>query len=135
MDTLEDSDGGVRDCARVSVIEMFTAATVSDGARADLKKEMTKKGVRKGIVDGVLGQLFSSSSSTQAPETPREGEPQSSGTGFMSRKPTAATLASSTAGFSRTASTVSVPMEEYPEAQKSEGAQDAVAVYVRSSVN
>ncbi|KAG9032618.1 suppressor of tub2 mutation, partial [Serendipita sp. 407] len=44
VDTLEDSDGGVRDCARASVIEIFTAAGVSDGARADLKKEMAKKG-------------------------------------------------------------------------------------------
>ena len=112
---------------------MFTASTVTDGARAELKKEMTKKNVRKGIVDSVLGQLFSSS--TQILEAPHEDEPQTAASGFISRRPTAATLASSTAGFSRTASTVSVPMGEFPEGKKSEGAEDAVAVYVSVSFN
>jgi CLIP-associating protein 1/2 len=54
---LEDGDAHVRDCARPSVIELFTGPGVTDAARADLKKEMTKKGVRKTIVDGVLSKL------------------------------------------------------------------------------
>jgi CLIP-associating protein 1/2 len=54
---LEDGDAHVRECARPSVIELFTGPGVTDAARADLKKEMTKKGVRKTIVDGVLSKL------------------------------------------------------------------------------
>jgi CLIP-associating protein 1/2 len=54
---LEDTDGNVRECARPSVVELFTGPGVTDAARADLKKEMTKKGVRKNIVDNVLAKL------------------------------------------------------------------------------
>ncbi|KAG6890930.1 hypothetical protein C0995_000887 [Termitomyces sp. Mi166 len=61
VDCLEDTDAHVRDCARQSVIELFTGPGVTDGARADLKKEMTKKGVRKTIVEGVLSKLFGAS--------------------------------------------------------------------------
>jgi CLIP-associating protein 1/2 len=61
VDCLEDTDAHVRDCARQSVVELFSGPAVSDGARADLKKEMTKKGVRKAIVDGVLSKLLSAS--------------------------------------------------------------------------
>ena len=62
VEALEDSDGTVRDCARNSVIEIFTAPGVTDAARADLKKEMTKKNVRKTIVDIVLGKLMAAGS-------------------------------------------------------------------------
>jgi CLIP-associating protein 1/2 len=55
--TLEDTDGNVRECARQSVVELFTGPGVTDAARADLKKEMTKKSVRKNIVDHVLAKL------------------------------------------------------------------------------
>ncbi|KAG6833770.1 hypothetical protein H0H87_001202 [Tephrocybe sp. NHM501043] len=58
VDCLEDTDAHVRDCARQSVVELFTGPGVNDGARADLKKEMTKKGVRKTIVDGVLSKFL-----------------------------------------------------------------------------
>ncbi|KAF8974575.1 clasp N terminal-domain-containing protein [Flammula alnicola] len=58
VDCLEDTDPHVRDCARQSVVELFTGPGVTDAARADLKKEMTKKGVRKTIVDGVLSKLL-----------------------------------------------------------------------------
>lgn len=54
---LEDMDGNVRECARQSVVELFTGPAVTDAARSDLKKEMTKKNVRKGIVEGVLSQV------------------------------------------------------------------------------
>jgi CLIP-associating protein 1/2 len=57
VSALEDTDAHVRECARPSVIELFTGTSVTDAARADLKKEMTKKGVRKTIVDAVLSKL------------------------------------------------------------------------------
>ena len=57
--TLEDSDGTVRDVARETVIAIFTMPSVGPAAKADLKKEMMKKGVRKGtseaVLKGVLG--------------------------------------------------------------------------------
>jgi len=58
VDALEDSDGSVRDCARESVIQIFTGPTVTDAARADLKKEMVKKGVRKNIQEAILTRLL-----------------------------------------------------------------------------
>lgn len=72
MDALEDTDAHVRDCTRQSVIELFTGPGVSDAARADLKKEMTKKNVRKTIVDGVLSKLLGGSASGSNPQS-REG--------------------------------------------------------------
>ncbi|KAG9219191.1 hypothetical protein CCMSSC00406_0001601 [Pleurotus cornucopiae] len=57
VDALEDTDAHVRDCARQSVVELFTGPGVTDAARADLKKEMIKKSVRKTIVDSVLAKV------------------------------------------------------------------------------
>lgn len=54
---LEDMDGNVRECARQSVVELFTGPAITDAARSDLKKELEKKGVRKAIVEGVLSQI------------------------------------------------------------------------------
>ncbi|KAF8845660.1 hypothetical protein BDN67DRAFT_993328 [Paxillus ammoniavirescens] len=71
--TLEDTDGNVRACATPSIIELFTGPGVTDAARADLKKEMTKKNVRKTIVDNVLTKLMSSSRSTGASTPQSEG--------------------------------------------------------------
>ncbi|KZT72610.1 hypothetical protein DAEQUDRAFT_722772 [Daedalea quercina L-15889] len=62
VEALEDTDGTVRECARQSVVELFTGPGVTDAARADLKREMTKKGVRKAIVDGVLLRLLAGGS-------------------------------------------------------------------------
>ncbi|OCB84439.1 hypothetical protein A7U60_g8425 [Sanghuangporus baumii] len=58
VELLEDTDGTVRECARQSVVELFTGPTVTDAARTDLKREMTKKNVRKAIVDSVLQKLM-----------------------------------------------------------------------------
>lgn len=69
---MEDTDAHVRDCARSSVVELFTGPGVSDAARADLKKEMTKKGVRKTILDSVLSKVLAASSADSAPPS-REG--------------------------------------------------------------
>ena len=45
-------------------MELFTSSGVTDAARADLKKEMTKKGVRKATMDSVLNQVLSASTSS-----------------------------------------------------------------------
>ncbi|KAF7331912.1 hypothetical protein MKEN_00071500 [Mycena kentingensis (nom. inval.)] len=70
VDTLEDTDAHVRDCARTSVVELFSGPGVSDAARADLKKEMTKKNVRKTIVDAVLSKLLGLGGSTSGSGPP-----------------------------------------------------------------
>ncbi|KAK1231726.1 suppressor of tub2 mutation [Marasmius sp. AFHP31] len=77
---LEDMDAHVRDCARTSVVELFSGPAVTDAARADLKKEMTKRGVRKTIVDGVLSKLlgggsFEGSSNPTSREGSENGDP------------------------------------------------------------
>ena len=56
--TLEDSDSTVRETAKTSVVVLFTGPGVSDAARADLKRELAKKGVRKTIVDSVLAKVL-----------------------------------------------------------------------------
>ena len=42
---------------------------MTDAARADLKKEMTKKGVRKNIVDGVLSKLIAGGDVGSGPQS------------------------------------------------------------------
>ncbi|KAJ4472277.1 clasp N terminal-domain-containing protein [Lentinula aciculospora] len=77
VDCLEDTDAHVRDCARQSIIELFSGPSVTDAARADLKKEMTRKGVRKTIVDGVLSKLLSGNgvdSGLQSPSGSENGD-------------------------------------------------------------
>ena len=61
VECLEDTDGGVRDCARIVVVSLFTGRGVTDAARADLKSEMIKKGVRKTIVNDVLAKILAPS--------------------------------------------------------------------------
>lgn len=111
MDALEDTDAHVRDCARQSVIELFSGVGVSDPARADLKKEMTKKNVRKTIVDAVLSKVLGGNASGSNPQS-REGSENGDTTvkpkdyvppslALSGRRPTAA---SSTTALSRTAS-------------------------------
>ncbi|KAF8897283.1 clasp N terminal-domain-containing protein [Infundibulicybe gibba] len=72
VDSLEDTDAHVRDCARQSVVELFSGPAVTDAARADLKKELTKKSVRKTIVDGVLSKLLGGGSFSSGPPS-RDG--------------------------------------------------------------
>ncbi|KAK0242520.1 clasp N terminal-domain-containing protein [Armillaria nabsnona] len=73
VDSLEDTDAHVRECSRQSVVELFSGPAVTDAARADLKKELTKKGVRKTIVDGVLSKLLGAGSGTGSGLHSREG--------------------------------------------------------------
>lgn len=105
MEALEDTDGTVRDCAKQSVVELFTGPGVTDTARADLKKEMTRKGVRKTIVDSIVGKLLSGSgeqsglqheSSENSESSKKEYIPPSMA--LQNRRPTA----SSGSGVSRT---------------------------------
>jgi CLIP-associating protein 1/2 len=60
VNALEDSDSTVRETAKTSVVSLFTGPGASDAARADLKRELTKKGVRKTIVDAVLNKVLGS---------------------------------------------------------------------------
>jgi CLIP-associating protein 1/2 len=77
VSALEDTDAHVRECARPSVIELFTGPGVTDAARADLKKEMTKKGVRKAIVDAVLSKLVAGTvNAASGAENPEIGDAQ-----------------------------------------------------------
>ncbi|EGO01747.1 hypothetical protein SERLA73DRAFT_166267 [Serpula lacrymans var. lacrymans S7.3] len=69
VDALEDPDGNVRECSRQSVIELFTGPGVTDAARADLKREMSKKNVRKTIMDNVLSKLIGASGATSTPHS------------------------------------------------------------------
>lgn len=64
--SLEDTDANVRECARTSVVELFTGPGVTDAARTDLKKEMTKKNVRKQIADSVLNRVLSGSTNNRS---------------------------------------------------------------------
>ncbi|KAG7448982.1 uncharacterized protein BT62DRAFT_963764 [Guyanagaster necrorhizus] len=77
VDSLEDTDAHVRECSRQSVVELFSGPAVTDAARADLKKELTKKGVRKTIVDGVLSKLLGAGSGTGNGLHSREGSESS----------------------------------------------------------
>ncbi|TFK43149.1 clasp N terminal-domain-containing protein, partial [Crucibulum laeve] len=70
---LEDTDAHVRECAKQSIIELFSGPGVTDGARADLKKELTKKGVRKTIVDGVLSKVLGGVSGSNSLPQSHEG--------------------------------------------------------------
>ncbi|CDZ97991.1 CLASP N-terminal domain [Phaffia rhodozyma] len=58
VDLLEDGDGAVRDTARETVIAMFSASTTSAPAKAELKKLLGLKGVRKAISESVLAKVF-----------------------------------------------------------------------------
>ena len=75
---LEDSDSTVRETAKTSVVILFTSPGASDAARADLKRELTKKGVRKTIVDAVLTKVLGSdnASTTAGEGTKTPGAPQ-----------------------------------------------------------
>lgn len=148
VDTLEDTDAHVRDCARVSIVELFTGPGVTDAARADLKKEMTKKNVRKTIIDGILAKLLESSVGTNSGAHSREG---SESGGDMPRAkeylPPSLALKSKSTPVSRTVSSGSVreiprPLSRaavsspVPLTPTAETAPEVQAVYVcRSNIS
>jgi CLIP-associating protein 1/2 len=84
VDCLEDTDPHVRECARHSIVELFSGPGVTDAARADLKKELLKKGVRKTIVDYVLSKLLAGAVGSN-PES-REGSENNEGTNTSKNK-------------------------------------------------
>lgn len=84
VDCLEDTDPHVRECARDSIVELFSGPGVTDAARADLKKELMKKGVRKTIVDGVLSKLLAGYIGSK-PQS-REGSENGEGTNSSKNK-------------------------------------------------
>ncbi|KAF8453964.1 clasp N terminal-domain-containing protein [Terfezia claveryi] len=55
MKMLEDADAAVRDNAKEAVVELFKNAP--DHAKADLKKELARNGVRKAIATYIVSQL------------------------------------------------------------------------------
>lgn len=64
MHTLEDPDPAVRDAAKQSVTAIFSDARISDAARAELKKELSKGHVRKATAELVLKGVFGGGSGT-----------------------------------------------------------------------
>lgn len=64
LNLLEDSDGSIRDQAKDAVVRLFADPAVSDGARTQLKTQLSapKNGVRKTTVDAILSRLASSQS-------------------------------------------------------------------------
>ena len=151
VEALEDSDANVRDTARASIVELFTGPGVTDAARADLKKEMTKKGVGEGIVDGVLVKVIGGTS-TPGSEGSENGD---SGSGASKkdyvppslmlkvRRPTTGSEgAPGPSGMSRTVSQGSVSQLARPASRAavpspppgSDAATDVQPVYVSVSI-
>ncbi|KIP12816.1 hypothetical protein PHLGIDRAFT_97512 [Phlebiopsis gigantea 11061_1 CR5-6] len=81
VDALEDSDSNVRTQALASVIALFTGPGVTDAARADLKKEMAKKNVRKTIVESVTARLLAASGAGAPPPLDENGSENGDGGG------------------------------------------------------
>lgn len=143
VDSLEDTDAHVRDVSRQGVIELFSGPAVTDAARADLKKEMTKKGVRKTIVDGVLAKLLGTGSNPQSREGSENGDAAPRAKEYMppsmmlqSRKPSGTNTMSRTASASsiaRPASRVGTPSPSIVASPTAEspGGVEVRPVYVR----
>ncbi|KAH9943078.1 clasp N terminal-domain-containing protein [Epithele typhae] len=145
VDALEDTDAKVRECARSSVVELFTGPGVTDAARADLKKEMAKKGVRKAITDDVLAKVLAGASFPGTPASegsdggdasPQEYVPPSIALMNQTKRPATSRVASQSTAreiprpVSRAAAVVS-PTGEGPGAGAS--VSEVKAVYIASS--
>lgn len=67
---------------------LFSGPQVTDAARADLKNEMTKKGVRKTIVNDLLGKLLAGKTSSVASTATALGtEPTTEDEGLTASSP------------------------------------------------
>ncbi|THG98554.1 hypothetical protein EW026_g3639 [Hermanssonia centrifuga] len=150
VEALEDSDSTVRECAKQSVVELFTGPGVTDGARADLKKEMTKKNVRKNIVETVLARVLAGASVTTPLSMSEAGSENGDSTGgyvppSVALKTKRPGIASGGGGMSRTASQVHVKEPSRPasraavvsptpmEGVSTPGNSDVKSVYITSS--
>ncbi|MCJ1386229.1 suppressor of tub2 mutation [Xylographa soralifera] len=67
LDCLEDQEGGVRDTAKSTIIELFK--NLNDGAKNDLKKQILQRDVQKSIVVHIFTHLGISEVSDFAPTT------------------------------------------------------------------
>jgi CLIP-associating protein 1/2 len=85
VSALEDSDSTVRETAKTSVVTLFTGPGASDAARADLKRELAKKGVRKTIVDNVLTKVLGSDNASTVAGDGSEA-PNATQSQFMAKK-------------------------------------------------
>lgn len=56
VEHLSDADPGVREASRTACISLFSQA--SPVAKAELKREIEKRGVRKQTADAIIGQVF-----------------------------------------------------------------------------
>ena len=130
VEGLEDSDGTVRDCARNSVIEIFTAPGVTDAARADLKKEMTKKNVRKTIVEAVIGKLMTAGSNTDVGSPPSTTATNDSD---FTKPPMLPTLSTASSSSSVTARAVAGASSAATEPPASQALSDVPTVFVSDS--
>ena len=63
VDLLSDADGPVREASRSTLLALFGPA--SGGAKADLKRELEKKGTRKQTADALLASVFAMESETE----------------------------------------------------------------------
>lgn len=121
VDSLESSDGTVRECAKQAVIDIFTGTNISDMAKSELKKEMVKKNVRKSILDVVLARIFNPEPDKNVLDSDNVEVGDSKGD-YLNQKP------SLVANLSRT-----MIMElERPPTQTSLASPDIVPIYVRS---
>lgn len=149
---LEDGDGSVRTTSRDSVVELFTAPTVTDAARADLKKEMASKGVRKTTQENILQRLLTGGpgsgvgSAGQSEAGSENGEPPKKqyippSLKLQGRQPTSSSMHSAMSrsiststslgdGFSRPASRLAGEIPATPTSEPGE----VQAVYVSSFI-
>jgi CLIP-associating protein 1/2 len=129
VEALEDGDGTVRECARQSVVEIFTGQGVTDAARTDLKKEMTKKGVRKTIVDNVLTKLLSGEGRNTPSGDNVDGKDDPSLSALTAHKPSAPFVPATGRSVSQNiAADVDVPASRAGEVQP--GDVEVTPVYV-----
>ncbi|KAI0316697.1 clasp N terminal-domain-containing protein, partial [Amylostereum chailletii] len=145
---LEDGDSNVREIARGSVVELFTGPGVTDAARSDLKREMTKKNVRKTIVDSVLSRIFNGSTSAPASEGSENGDPKREyvppSLALQGRRPTTSSDTAPGPSMSRAVSQSNVAQSSRPASRArvmtppplpptADSSADVQAVYVASN--
>lgn len=70
---LEDPDPTVREAAKESTVVIFSDTRISDAARAELKKEISKGSVRKTTAEHVLAGVFAGGPTSQEPPHSLEG--------------------------------------------------------------
>ncbi|EGF99452.1 uncharacterized protein MELLADRAFT_79460 [Melampsora larici-populina 98AG31] len=128
---LEDSDASVRSSASETIITVFQDPSIPPSARADLKNELAKQGIRKSTVDTILPKIFESQNLTTTENTiSRAGSlspPRASSSGIK----TADERASIATMTSSTLPPLGVPTSSVTDVGQSSGTIQAV--YIASS--